>query len=549
MFAKLVNAKSIYLAFCALIVLCPLFAVGYVMTMDMAWGPNYPSVTEFSNIWLLFKFLQVTSLILPGNLIQLFILVLVVTLAIVGINKLLDVLVKKRHLIAALVSVLYIYNPFFYSRFVAGQWLVLLGYALLPWAVRSIYLFVQNPRWKTAWPVAAWTAAIGLTSIHTIGIVAVVAVALLIYSGKVNWKPKLKYVGVIAGMWIAINAVWLVPFVTGQSSVSRNISSFSQSEMQAFATKPTVVDSVPISAALLTGFWADDQNRYILPSSLPIWYVGAAIVMALVIIGIVLVFRRKDRLGITFFVLAIIAWLLGMGIAWTPSAVLTQAITAVFPYFNGYREPQKWLMLLALCYVYFAAIAADRIYQYITETRQKDWVKYSFLSLLVLTPFLFAPTLAWGALGQLKSVDYPQGWYQTKSYLNSKADVSDRTNVLVFPWHIYLPVEFTGRVVANPSGYFFDQTMITSDNFELKGVPAQNPTPATSYISNQVLPNTPTITAVGQKLKAEYGIEYIMLLKEADWRNYAWLDRQTDLKKVVDNDSIVLYEIIDNTKN
>jgi hypothetical protein len=203
-------------------------------------------------------------------------------------------------------------------------------------------------------------------------------------------------------------------------------------------------------------------------------------------------------------------------------------------------------MLLSLCYVYFSAIGADRLYTFIMNKWKSDYIRYAFITTIAVAPFMFAPTLAWGAAGQLKSSDYPTGWYETKKYLNDKNATantgSKSTNILVLPWHMYLPISFTGRVVANPTGYFFDQTMITGDNFELEGVPPQNQTPTTKYISNELLPISANQINVGAKLK-DRNIQYVLLLKEADWKNYGWLDKQTDLKIVQNNASLRLYKV------
>ena len=511
----------------------------------MPWGPYFNEASVHSNIFPLTILLHYLSQYITGQVVQKVVLLLIIASAITGAYQLIRAI--TRHQSAYILypaALLYLFNPFFYTRFIEGQWLVLCGYALLPWAVRSIYIFVKDPRWAKAWPVAAWTIAIALTSIHTIGIVALAGLGLLMYSGREQWRAKLKWLLVIAGLWLAANATWIVPFVLGQSPNAQAVAGFSDSQMQAFATRGTVAGSVPLSAALLTGFWADNQNRYILPSSLPIWWIGVAILFSVIILGIILTIKRKDRLGITFLSLGIIAWLLGMGIAWPPSALITDAIIKLVPVYNGYREPQKWLMLLALVYVYFLAIGAARLFAYVAATFKSSIPRYALATLLLIAPFLYTPTLAWGAAGQLKSVDYPKGWYDAKTYLNAHAD--DEAQVLVVPWHVYLPLSWVGRVVANPAPYFFDQTMVTSDQVELAGVPPQNSTDTQAYVSNYIIPNLTVLTNAGSKLKA-HGISYVLLEKESDYARYQpFLSRQTDLQRVYENANISIYKVMSN---
>jgi hypothetical protein len=546
--SKVLFSKHTLSMVVALIVFFPILSKdGFVNSYDLVWGPNILLPPNNYNSWSTWYALSFFDRFLDSTIIQKSTLLTICLISIYGARALLRTLLIKRQWgsLEYMLALLYVFNPFFYTRLMAGQWLVLLGYALLPWAVRAIYLFVTKPGFKTAWPVALWTGAIGLSSIHTIYIVAVAGIGLLLYSGRKHLKQKALWGVAIVSAWVLINSLWLVPFVMGDSQSAQNVSTFSRSQQEAFATNGTVLGSVPLSAALLTGFWADDTNRYILPSSLPIWWIGVALVATLVIAGVVTSFRRKDRLGYTFAGLGVVAWLLAMGVAWPPSDLLTRGLEHIVPYFAGYREPHKWLMLLALSYVYFAAIGADRIQAYLAHRFPRPQVRYGYLATLAITPFLFAPTLAWGAAGQLKSSQYPQGWYQAKDYLNNHDNPQDpkRTRIVVFPWHVYMPISFAGRVVANPSSYFFDQTMVTSDDFEMEGVPPQGATPTTTYISSEVMPNTDTIRTAGQTLSDTYDVQYILLLKESDWQKYVWLNYQKDTTKVLENDSLILYKI------
>ncbi len=522
------------------IIMLPLIQTGFIMTFDMAWGNHIPISNTDDNAYGIYGFINLLVFLVGAEFTQKLLLCSIIALSFSGFYMLTQTLLShKSSIILSTVSLLGVFNPFFYTRLISGQWLVLLGYALLPWAVRSFFIFLQNPKFKTAWPVALWMSAIGLTSIHTIGIAVVAFIGLVIYFGVKNWKAKLKWLVAIAGVWCAVNATWLVPLVTNQSSVSSDIKNFSKTEMQAFATHGTILDSPPLSAALLTGFWADDTNRYILPSQLPIWWVGVFIIMSLVIAGIVQVVRKRDRLGFTFMGLGCVAWLLGIGIAWNVSAPLTEFLINVVPFYNGYREPQKWLMLLALVYVFLAAVGAQWIFSKIQKTKSV-WLSYSFTTILIIAPFLYAPTLAWGAAGQLKSVQYPAQWQEAKIYLNTHANSS--TQVLVLPWHMYLPISFVGRVVGNPTGYFFDQKMITGNNFGLEGVPNQNETALTTYVNTSLVRSGAIPSDVAKHLR-ENNIEYVLLLKEADWRSYQWLQGQSDLSLVVSNDKLQLYKV------
>ncbi len=521
----------------ALAVMLPLLGAGYIQTLDMPWGPHLVPVDATKYTYPLHVVIDSLSQLVPGWVVQKIILLGVIIGAGLGAFLLTKQLRPKQvEWVYYFAGLLYVFNPFFYTRLIAGQWLVLLGYALLPWAIRSVYIFIASPKFKTAWPVAIWMAAIGLTSIHTIGIALLASLTLVIYAGRTQWQEKLKWTTLIGLSWLAINSIWLTPLLLGHSSVTAEILNFSTSEMNAFATHGTILNSPPLSAALLTGFWADSFNRYILPSQLPIWWLGAAIIAGVIITGIVETIKKRDKLGIALLATGILAWLLGIGVAWVVSKPLTELLIWLLPYYNGYREPQKWLMLLTLVYCYFAAVGAQQIYQ-LLQSQRSTWTHYATISLIFAAPLLFAATLPWGAANQLHASSYPDEWQSARSYLDTHTD--KHTQVIVLPWHMYLPVSFTQRVVANPAGYYFNQKMITGNNYELPGVAPQNQTALTTYINR----NTPYGRSDFSSELQEHNIHYVLLLKEADWRDYAWLADQSNLQPVVTNEKLILYKV------
>jgi hypothetical protein len=522
-----------------IIIFAPLLVPGYILSFDMTWGPEAYAPENTSNIWLLYKLISTTSLVanwLPQKLI-IFAIILVSS---IGAIKLVSITNKYRaNMLIVFAGIFYLFNPFFYIRLVAGQWLVLIGYALLPWTVLAIWKFLNKPQLKTAWPVLAWLAAIGFTSIHTLGIVALIALVMFFVTFRIQLKQKLILAAGIVAAWAVINLVWLIPLLTGSSKSGQSIQSFGGSQLQAFATNGTIFDSPALSALFLTGFWADDQGRYSLPSDLGVvWYIAAFLLFGLMITGLVYVIRKKDKLGISIAIAAFIAWILAVGIAWNVTAPLTQFLHQYVALYAGYREPQKWLMLVAVAYAYLGTMGLVSIVEILKRRNLQKFIMPVFFIAIIL-PILFTPNLAWGAGGQLKSVQYPSGWAQAAETLES---VPEDTKILVLPWHMYLHVGFADRVVANPTKYYFTQDMIVGNNSELKGVPPVNQDKLHGYINNDLLPQRNKVTDAGTQL-SKYGVKYVLLLKEADYKTYGWVSKQTDLTVVEDNDSLTLYKI------
>jgi hypothetical protein len=537
----------------------PLLRLGYIMASDMSWGPLTPHAPTSSNTWLLTEILIVLAKLITSSLVQKLILLTLFILAGIGAHRLASLSRPLRDypLAAYAAGMLYIFNPFVYSRLMQGQWLVLLGYALLPWAVASLWRLMQKPAWSTAWRACVWAILVAMTSLHAVGFVALAAVMLFVAAGEVGIRRRAVWCLALAGAWAVANALWLVPALTGHSHISSEVGSFGAAQLQAFATSGTIHGSVPLSSLLLEGFWPDRQFRYTLPSTLVTWWPAVILLGSLITIGIVHIIRKRDRLGLALLVLGLIAWWLGMGVGWRWSAPTTQFLVDHVPFYRGYREPQKWLMVLALAYSYFAANgtawlmsrlksaaaatpASDKV-----RTTPMDW-RPVIAGVAALLPLLLVPILLWGAGGQLKSVQYPADWYAVRAILDKSAGDSP---VVVLPWHMYLRLSFAGnqgslpgRVVANPASHFFPQNVVTGNDAELRGVPAINTTPLERVINTKLLPQRNTVTDAGAVLRP-YKVRYIILYKEADWGTYDWLDHQTDLRVAYDGPHIRLYEV------
>lgn len=506
---------------------------GYVQSFDMAWGPIPINGSGLINSLLLNQFIILLNIILPSWLIQKLILFSIFFLAGLGGHKLAQLNNKS---FPYLAGMLYVFNPFVYTRFINGQWLVLLGYALLPWVIRAFYIFFKNPNRINAVKFIIWTSLICLSSIHTIGILLLILMILFLLVKKEYTLNLFKSLILIVTTILIINSYWLIPILNGESNLIQRVESFNQNEFNAFATQGTVLDSPLISSLLLTGFWADNQSRYTLPSATPIWIIGILGVFTLVVTGIFYLVKQKDRLGVALIIGGVISIVLVLGVSTPLTAFITNFLNEFVPFYSGYREPHKWLMLLCIAYAYSAGIGGYILIKFLTNRIKKGEFYIKVITLLI--PILFAPTLLFAAVGQLKSSDYPADWYTAKEYLESN---SESSTIVVFPWHQYIPISFTGRVVANPARYFFKGNIIVSEDPELKGIPVRSTNELSKYIHEEVLPFTDNLSNLNVKLK-EKDIDYVMLLKEGDWNRYEWLNK-TDLEVVINNNSLILYKV------
>lgn len=527
------NKEVLFYGLISVLILGTLLLPGYVQSFDMAWGPVPINGSGLINSLLLNQFIIFLNVILPSWLVQKLILFSIFFLAGLGGHKLAQLNNKS---FAYLAGMVYVFNPFVYTRFINGQWLVLLGYAFLPWAIRAFYIYLKNPNLVNAIKFTIWTSLICLSSIHTIGILLLILITLFVLIKKKSLTNLFKGLVLITTAILIINSYWLIPVLKGESNLIQRVESFNQNEFNAFATQGIVLNSPVISSLLLTGFWADNQSRYTLPSATPIWIVGILGVFTLVIVGIFYLIKQKDRLGIALIIGGVVSIVLALGVSTPITVFITNLLNELIPFYTGYREPHKWLMLLCIAYAYSAGIGGFILIKFLTNRIKKG--EFYIKVIILLIPILFAPTLLFAAASQLKSSDYPQDWYSAKEYIESR---SEDSTIVIFPWHLYLPISFTGRVVANPAKHFYKGNIIVSEDPELKGVSVKNTNTLSNYIREEILPFTNNLNNLNLKLK-EKDIDYVLLLKESDWNRYEWLDK-TDLEIVVNNNSLILYKV------
>lgn len=516
-----------------LIIMLPLLASGFILTLDMVFVPHPPLPTEVTSSYLFHAVLHFLSYVIPGDVLQKFILVGTLLMAGIGMHKLVESL--KVHVQystiqwgAYFAGLFYVVNPFVYGRFMAGQYAVLLGYALLPFFVRALLKFIAKPALHSMIPLIAYTITISILSIHTLGLIGI-ATLVALSAGLWQYRHKKGYavdifkfgaLGSLAA--VVLSSYWLVPTLLGHSRIAESVNSFGVADRQAFAT-----DDGLLSVLQLQGFWVEAQGLFT-PHGEPLPLSGfwQLLLFTIISIGIVRAWRHQRALALTFGTIGAIAALLATG------GQLNQWLVEHVPLFAGYREPHKFTALLALVYAVFSAFGVGVI---VSRARSWKWVEYGALVLFTL-PLLITPTMVWGFNGQLKPVQYPADWYAVdrKIGLLSKGD-----KVLFLPWHLYMKYSFTDRIIASPADKFFNAPIIESNDPEFAGViPPYDMTKA--KLSNEILPHAKINTHLGATLK-QLNIRYILLAKETDYESYAYLDKQPDIVLVIDTPTLKLY--------
>ncbi|HSW99002.1 MAG TPA: hypothetical protein VLF71_04135 [Candidatus Saccharimonadales bacterium] len=522
----------------ALIVLAPLFAPGYILTLDAVFVPRIAAPAAVGSDYLWQWALHALNSFVPAQALEKAIFVAIVLVSAIGAHRLVE---RLRQQVASEKTlqwgwvqyaggVLYAANPFTYDRFMAGQYGVLMGYALLPSALMWVLDFAARPGRNAMLKVACAMAVLGIVSLPTLGEFVLLAACVMLASAwqKRRQAPVLwAYVWrsfVALGLFALLSCYWLAPLLSGKGATATAITGFTPAHTAAFATVGDTLLARIAAVLRLQGFWAEAHYLYELPQQqLPGWGTVRLVVWALVALGLAVLWLRERWMAAWLTAALILATVLAAGLF---GAQLTDV---------GYREPQKFAGVVALVFAVCAAFGAARLQSWAVRQRAAVW-QAAVPALVALAVLLFTPTMYWGFAGQLTPREYPAAWFQANAYLNRQRGGFQS---VFLPWHQYMGFGFAGRIIATPAAKFFQQPVITSNDPELGAIqpPAGK---ETTQIGKLVLPGRPHDMLAGQL--AAHNVRYILLAKDYDFQQYAFLSSAAHIRRVFDSHSIAVYE-------
>lgn len=514
----------------ALAVMLPLLKPGFILTLDMIFVPNLRLPDTVTSSYPFHALLYFLNSFIPADVLQKIMLLGIFILASIGMHRLIRLLnpqTENSDWGIYLASVFFAINPFTYGRFMAGQYAVLLGYALLPWLVRLLLKFLSRPSLVGGLKLGGLTAVIGAVSIHTLGavaIMAVVAIGLIVWRYRQKLRNFAKYGAVAIGLFIALSSYWLVPLALGQGKTADIVSSFTVADSQAFESRGSN-PAVRLAHILrLEGFWLEDRQQFLLPQDKAmLWGLMALVILALIVFGAIRLWRKNQALAVFFVVSAVV------------SALIAAGVLGDVPRLVGLREPHKLVGLVAVVYAILLAFGTNSL---LDRLRQKQEVLYGISAVvLLLIPFLFMRVMFWGFAGQLTPAQYPADWVSVNQRLQQD---TDKFEVLFLPWHQYMHFDFAGRIIANPAPLFFDKPTIVSTDPELDGATSGQQNERTQQITH-LLAAGKTHTNLATDLAVQ-NIKYIIVAKEVDYQEYDFISTQPDLQQIDTYDTLIVYQ-------
>jgi hypothetical protein len=562
----------LFAAAVALLILWTMLLPGYILSLDLVFGPHYfigPLNTGgFINSLPISLLLKGLYYILPGWVIEKIMLLALFFIIPYFSYKFLPV--PKKVSVQIFAALIYTANLFVYDRMLAGQWLVLYSYAFFPLFLHYLFKTTEKPSFRNNFILVFLSAVIGIFSLQFF-VLTLVTTYVWLHIWTVNTLRKKEYADFgaifirgIAGLGVlaAFTSYWWIPSLFRAHPIE---ASFGAAHWQAFAASGHGHTPVLLNLSVLGGFWEEGHswaNYFAWPQDHATFWIAACAVLALVIVGLIQMFRTSTLRSLAWYfsAIGIIGFVCGTGAANTIFAPINIYLYQHVTLWDGFRDSQKFVALLALSYAVFAGYGFDFI------SRKLSALKSSFvtpivpyvLPLFFIIPILFG-MFEWGGFAkQLRPVWYPQSWYSAEAILqkDTAADLARKAGtpgaaaapvkVLILPWQGYFSLSFNNDLItANPAQQFFGQEAVISQNVRLDQVYDQSQDPSYMALDYAIRHNSPQNGEFMDVYLKSQGIGYVLFLqdiKSTDTFTYQFL-QSPNFTEIASSSEIELFRI------
>jgi hypothetical protein len=478
----------------AALLLLPLLGPGYVLVRDMAFVPRTPLGGQLLGLDGVPRgvpselLIALASRVVATGWLQDVVLVGLVVGGAWGAARLAPTTSRVG---AALAAASYGWSPYLHERLLLGQWALLLGWAVLPWAVRA------SLDWRRGAPGWAALAALSVSALGGANSLLLVSLAVVVCGRPV------KALGAVA----VLSVPWALPGLL-QDQVAgdpRGVVAFAASS-----------DSpLGVVASLLTGggVWA----REAVPAGRS---AGSWIALALLLLALTGLPLLRARLGDRFVAAGLLGLLLSLlGTVPLLDRALRWAVVHV-PASGLLRDGQKWVAPLALVVSAALACAVERL----PANRLLAVV-------LVVAPVAALPGAAWAEGGDLTVSHYPSDW--------SRVTRQAEGPVLVLPWTLYRAFPWDdGTTVLDPATKLL-QRPVVNDALPLPGTAVRGEDPVAARLDPAVKAGDRLLPALRRE-----GIRQVLVEQTTAGYDAQLAARQTQgLKVVVRTPELTLYAV------
>ncbi len=526
---------------------------GYLFLLDFVWTEAHWAYTEFLHGGFLTSvppewFFMLLTRVLPPPFVQKIAFTLPLVLSGVAMTHLVTWLLQgsgqTRRLPALTAGVFYVFNSFVTTRVFMGQYYLLLGYALTPWALLAVLRFRERPSPRAALTAGLWITGTILMNAHHLVLLALLLLPFLFPIRLLPRSPR-SWSLLLAPLAIFLLASALT-FRTGTASLLDHRGPWARA-LQAPVTGNLIADSL-----LLTATWKANLP-YVFPHEvLPAFGALTGVLLAIILLGILGNASTTTHRTVVWQLLAVtaLAGALAIGVAHPLTEPAAAFLYRHVPFWIGMRDSAKFLALVALTESVFLGYGLASL---LRASPRSPWHRRALRAGSVLTiaalAVLVLPALG-GYSGQIAARDYPESWTAWNQRLGAHGS---RPKMLFLPWHQYLAFSFTDdRTVANPAPRFFTGAeVVAGDNSEVGGI-GKTPfiysesTRPISKVIEAILRDAPERPDFGARLAQEH-IRYVALATDTeDVDAYGFLARQDELQRVFESPELPVWEIVPN---
>ncbi|MFA5178375.1 MAG: hypothetical protein WC427_02335 [Candidatus Paceibacterota bacterium] len=548
---KINNYILIFLGL-AILILWQALLPGYIFGLDMIFGSEMNvnlNTDGFLNALPVNYLIYFLSLIIPAWLVQkIILLVLFFNIGYLAFKYLPIGENNEARLFSALI---YLANPFVYSRFLAGQWTHLMAYAFLPLFLHYLLKLRESIDFKAIIRVLAVIFLISLFSVHFFVITCLIFACFLVFL-VFSWFLQKKQVEIkvlaknlmIGGLMLLISiGYWVIPALNRSNPIEQRIGI---NHWQGFSASGYKNIDVFWNVLSLNGFWGERNtwaNYFLWPQDNAFFWISFALIICLIILGFKYALKSSKTRFLAVFVsiMSICCFVFATGAGNTIFKQFNIWLFENIPFWSGFRDSQKFSGILALGYAIFAGFGFQTAWEYFKNKGQNSL--NIFLGFVFLIPIVFG-FLVWGGFHkQVQAVWYPESWFEAKQIIeNDKSDFK----VLFLPWHGYYSLEVNNNLVsANPARRFFGQKIISSRSVEMNGIYDQesdkNYLALDELIRSENIDNEKILDIFFDEYKIKY-IVYSHDLIGVDNLHYNFLS-SSKLEKELDKSEISVFEI------
>ena len=392
----------------------------------------------------------------------------------------------------------YAVNPFVFDRVYAGQLGLLLGYALLPFAVDALLDAAQCPHRVAR--AAGWSAVTVMMTEHFAWILVPVTAGILLTRPR-RVPATFRLAGAALGAAAISSYLLVAPVLAGASPAGAS------GQLAAYRTQADPRLGLLANVAGLYGFFRPGPTE---PKNLLSgWPAVLAALLLVVALGYSVVLRdpARRRNGLAILIAGVAGYFLALGDQGPTGGLFRLAYEHV-PGFVMMREPDKFAVLTALAYAYGFGWGITWL---TTRSRGKAG-QIAAVALAGVLPLSYTPNLLGGLGGQVTATTVPSSWSVAERLVGPDT-------VLFLPWREYFATPFTDqRTIVNPAGQYFAGTVLISQN-PGSGYAFTAEDPEHVFLDKVIGP--PVDLKTTQAALAGLGVRFVVLAKVADWRDFA----------------------------